>query len=228
MNKSLSYIYLLMVAVLLGTATSSCHRKPTPGDSYDIKVMKPSPRDTVHTEEARPIPEFHSVFIYDADTIHVKISPEYAIDVTGPHSYVKSHQSVVRNTNLYVKYDNRDTHYRRTSVHVSLPVLNCLQIRGCNVLIVDGADVDSHNMLVDLQNVEKIRFASPLHAMSIRLMLADCGPAHFSAYCRDFIASFQNSPGVSISGKVASLRFDGGKREDADISRLTAGQIINK
>lgn len=228
MNKSLSYIFQFMVAVLLCTATISCRKKPTKGDSYDITVRKPSPRDTIHTEEERAVPEFHSVYICDADTIHVKIAPKYAFDVTGPRSYVKSHQSVVRNANLYVKYDNRDTHYRRTSVHVSLPVLNCLQIRGCHVLIIDGDEVESHNLLFDWQNVDEIQCKSVIRALSVRLILADCGKAHFTTYCRELITSFENSLDASLSGEVSILQFDQGKRGNTDITKLKAGEIINK
>ena len=218
-----------MVALVSVAVTSCKQDKPSRGVSYDVAPEKPILGDTVQAKDDRSVDEFHSAFVYDADTVSIVIGgkDKYGVDITGPHTYVKCHKSQVRDKNLYVKYENKDTHYRKTHVAITSSQLNCIRIHGCNVLIIDGKDVGAQHLLVELTDVDKIDNRATFSGESVALHIDNAGGT-YEVKCKDLKLRLGNSAKIALKGTAHNVIFQSGERSNADISKLRTDSIITR
>jgi hypothetical protein len=198
-------LFLLTILLIVGMA--SCGRKnKTTIDNKQVKEKIEG--DTASVSQKREITKFSSVCIYDASQVNITVAPQYSVKINGPKSYVDACQTMNNGDNLTIKFDDYDTQYRMTSVDITAPSLNELEVTGCGMLNIAGGKLQGNQLYMELKHISVVHDNAKLTINnSVTLKLADVGYANFSLDCRrlDFFAD--RIEHVKLMGKAGRSYF---------------------
>lgn len=223
-RPTLHPLQLMTMALLCAIAVSCKRNHPTRGESYDTRPLPIVRTDTLHTSQERHTPPFETVFVRDADSVTITLTDSaharHEVSITGPHTYVRGQQYAVRDGHLYVKYDNRDTRYRQTHVHIAAPHLSSIQVYGCNVVSIEGHPMQSASLLLDLSDVQALEGHPQLTAETIDLRLTRSRHAAIRVKCRDLRLTSNQSADISLAGHCHKASISGDTSHQLDLGGL--------
>lgn len=172
LNLPVRIILCLLPLLLLSVFFCSCSRHDKPGSGLEFMQPDiPISGDTATVEVERPVSPFNDVYVYDARELKIITGDTYSLHLSGAKCYVDSMLSHVSNSTLMIKYRNRDTHYRRVTVTVTLPQLDELEVNGCGRLSILGRPVMGDNFYMELRHVDNANLNTPLTATNLTISL---------------------------------------------------------
>lgn len=221
-------ILRLLPAMILSVLFFSCARHDKPGSGLEFMQPDiPITGDTTSVEIERSVSPFNDVYVYDARELRIITGDTYSLRLSGPKCYVDSMLSHVSNSTLMLKYRNRDTHYRRVTVTVTLPHLEELEVNGCGRLSILGRPVMGDNFYMELRHVDNANLNTPLTASNLTIALTSVRFSYLNINASRLNIRTVDVGSLIIDGTVKNAYFNLDNPITVDRSKLNVENGID-
>ncbi len=211
--------YILFFIVLFIGCTRGGHRDKgrTVGDKEDAPLQG----DTAVVKVVRDsLPLFHSISVFDASRVEVRVGSTCCVEVDGKNVYANAQQVYVDNGCLFVRFSDHDSNYRQTRVKVMLPTITSLAVVGCGRLDVYGNKNEMGNVEILLHRVNVAFVAPVLSADKVEVSLDAVMYSQFRINCRKLNLTARHINQTKFVGHASHLSVKADEKRKIDMLGL--------
>lgn|SRR5574344_331821 len=164
--------------------------------------------DTTYIEKKSGNTSFTSLCVFDAANLHITIGPPCSVKITGQKCFVDAEKTDMANNSVTLKFQDHDTGYRRTTIYVTAPHLDDIEVTGCGLMTIEGVGINEESLFLELNNVAILCSKPPLQCDETYIKLNGMQEAEINLECNKLNLCAHNALSVKLTGTARQTNFD--------------------